>query len=154
MSDQFWRSYRKKSIFFIFHFLKFLPYFEVSFRQINPCFCFCKSSTLIAKSKFKGSFLGPRGPLVLPLVNPPGRNANRDPLYTGIYASWIIRRLIKPTWWPHGAYPLTPWDTVGLPIDPLGPCRHNPCLDPWDPVGLPLAPLGLSRPIPWPPGTL
>ena len=32
-------------------------YCEVSFTQINPCFCFCKSSTLIAKSKFKGSFL-------------------------------------------------------------------------------------------------
>ena len=25
ISDQFWRSYRKKSIFFIFHFLNFLP---------------------------------------------------------------------------------------------------------------------------------
>ena len=25
ISDQFWRSYGKKSIFFIFHFLKFLP---------------------------------------------------------------------------------------------------------------------------------
>ena len=26
-------------------------YCEVSFRQINPCFCFCKSSTLIAISQ-------------------------------------------------------------------------------------------------------
>ena len=59
ISAQFWRSYRKKSIFFIFHFLKFLPYFEVSFRQINPCFCFCKSSTLIAISQnSKGHFFG------------------------------------------------------------------------------------------------
>ena len=28
ISDQFWRSYRKKSIFFIFHFLKFLPIYH------------------------------------------------------------------------------------------------------------------------------
>ena len=37
------------------------------------------------------SFLGPRGPLVLPLVDPrtrpPVRNENLDPMYTGIYAS-------------------------------------------------------------------
>ena len=36
-------------------------------------------------------FLGPRGPLVLPLVNPrtrpPVRNEKLDPMYTGIYAS-------------------------------------------------------------------
>ena len=56
---------------------------------------------------FKTSFfLGPRGPLVLPLVDPrtraPARNENLDPMYTGIYASWIIRRLIKPTRWPNG----------------------------------------------------
>ena len=29
-------------------------------------------------------------------------NKNLDPLYTGIYASWIIKRLIKPTQWPSG----------------------------------------------------
>ena len=45
----------------------------------------------------KMRFLGPRGPLVLPLVDPCLRNENLDPMYTGIYASWIIRRLIKPT---------------------------------------------------------
>ena len=32
-------------------------------------------------------FLGPRGPLVLSLVNPYLRNENLDPMYTGIYAS-------------------------------------------------------------------
>ena len=49
-------------------------------------------------------FLGPRGPLVLPLVNPPARTTQwkSGHLYTGIYASWIIRRLLKPTHWPYG----------------------------------------------------
>ena len=37
--------------------------------------------------------------------------------------------------------PLTPWDPVGLPLDPLGPCRLYP-LTPWDSIGLPLVPLG------------
>ena len=46
-------------------------------------------------------FLGPRGPLVLPL-SVPSRAKNLDPMYTGIYASWIIRRLLKPTRWPNG----------------------------------------------------
>ena len=49
-------------------------------------------------------FLGPRGPLVLPLVDPYVRTAQwkSGHLYTGIYASWIIRRLLKPTHWPYG----------------------------------------------------
>ena len=38
--------------------------------------------------------------------------------------------------------PLTPWDPMGLPPDPLGPCR---------PTTWTLRPY---RPIPWPPGTL
>ena len=54
-------------------------------------------ATIIDKFDFKFAnrvtinFLGPRGPLVLPLVNPrtrpPVRNENLDPMYTGIYAS-------------------------------------------------------------------
>ena len=49
------------------------------------------------------------------------------------------------------AYPWTPWDPLGLPLDPLGPCRPTPWppgtlyaypLTPWDPVCLPLEPLG------------
>ena len=64
-------------------------------------------------------------------------------------------------------HPLTPWDLVGLPLDPLGLFRPTPWppgtlqaypLTPCDPAGLPLNPLGpwirikdqlvdLSRPI-------
>ena len=46
--------------------------------------------TLIGGSSDILLFLGPRGPLVLPLVNPytrpPVRNENLDHMYTGIYA--------------------------------------------------------------------
>ena len=59
------------------------------------------------KKPLSQDFLGPRGPLVLPLIGPvrpvPSvRAKNLDPMYTGIYASWIIRRLLKPTRWPNG----------------------------------------------------
>ena len=80
-----------------------------------------------------------------------------------IYRLWIIRRLIKPTRWPHGIPkipPLTPWsplappstpsdpltgvlavavDPMTPPLDPLGPCRPNPLI-PWDPLGPSLDP--------------
>ena len=50
------------------------------------------------------------------------RNGNLDPLYTGIYASSIIRRLIKPTRGPHGipyrCPLLTPWDPHRTPQTP------------------------------------
>ena len=75
----------------------------------------------------------------------PSRAKNLDHLYTGIHALWIIRSLIKPTRWNKGipkmppcpsgtlwAYPLTTWDPVGLPLDPLGPCRSTP----WPPGNL------------------
>ena len=52
---------------------------------------------LVGTGVNKKMFLGPRGPLALPLVDPCLRNENLDPMYTGIFASWIIRRLIKPT---------------------------------------------------------
>ena len=71
-------------------------------------------------------------------------NENLDHLYIGI---WVIRTLIKSTWWLHGiprhapwppetlqAYPLTPWTLLAYPL--------TPC----DPVGLPLDPLGPWRP--------
>ena len=66
------------------------------------------------------TFLSPRGPLVLPLVNPPACNKNLDPLYTGIYASWIIRRIIKPTWWP-------PWHGLQTLLDLLWTPQHPYC---------------------------
>ena len=65
------------------------------------------------------SFLGPREPLVLPLVDPPVPKKNLDHLYTGIYALCIIRRLIKPTQWPMGS-PRRPPNPLALPINPLG----------------------------------
>ena len=66
--------------------------------------------------------LGLRGPLVLPKVDPPSRKKNPDHFYTGVYALRIIKRLIKPTRWPHipKTSPLTPWDPLA-PLDPLGP---------------------------------
>ena len=53
--------------------------------------------------------------------------------------------------------------SVGLPLDPLGPCRPIPWphgtlqaypLTPWNPVGLPLEPLGSPTHTPRPPGKL
>ena len=40
---------------------------------------------LVSKCENFDPFLGPLGPLVLPLVNPPACNENLDHLYTGIY---------------------------------------------------------------------
>ena len=43
--------------------------------------------------------------------------------YTGIYALWIMKRLIKPTLWPHGIPwipsrpPGTPWPPQSTPSD-------------------------------------
>ena len=78
----------------------------------------------------------------------------------------IIRRPIKCRCWSCGTSypsPFTPWDPLGLPLDPVRPCRPTPWsfgtlktypLTSWDPVALPLNPLGPCRPTPWPPGTL
>ena len=60
--------------------------------------------------------------------------------------------------WPPGtlqAYPLNHWtrDSVGSHLDPLGPPGAH-SLTPWDPVGLSLDPLGLCRPTLWPHWTL
>ena len=65
-------------------------------------------------------FLGPRGPLVLPLVDPPSRKKNPDHFYTGWYALRIIKRLIKPTRWPHGIPKTSPWPP-GTPWPPSTP---------------------------------
>ena len=55
---------------------------------------------------------------------------------------------------------MTPLDPVGLPLDPLGPCRPTPwppgtllayIWTPWDPLDLPLDPLGPCRRTPWDP---
>ena len=63
---------------------------------------------LLKWNTFENYFLGPRGPLVLPLVNPPVRlQWKSGHLYTGIHACIIIRRLIKPT-----LYSLAPSSTV------------------------------------------
>ena len=45
---------------------------------------------------------------------------NFDRLYTGLYASWIIWRLIKPTWWPNGIPWTPPWPP-GTPLLPMTP---------------------------------
>ena len=47
-------------------------------------------------------FLGPRGPLVLPLVECPPALKIWITIYTGIHALRIIRSLIKPTRWHKG----------------------------------------------------
>ena len=63
--------------------------------------------------------------------------------------------------WPLGtlyAHTLTPWEPVGLSLDPMGACRPPPWppvtlsaypLSP-EPVGLPLDLLWPCRPTPWP----
>ena len=97
------------------------------------------------------------------------RNGNLDPLYTGIYASSIIRRLIKPTRGPHGipyrCPLLTPLGPPGPPIEPLRPLNSSPGLiellkspqlpyksleDPSNVIADPVEHLTLPS---WPPGT-
>ena len=69
-------------------------------------------------TEFKLSLLGPQGPLVLLLIDPPVCAKNLDHLYKGIHALWIIRSLIKPTQCNGlvGSHrcPLDPWDPVGI----------------------------------------
>ena len=54
----------------------------------------------------------------------PVRKKNLHHLYTGIYALWIMKRLIKPTLWPQGIpwipswSPGTPWQPPNQPPPP------------------------------------
>ena len=79
-----------------------------------------------------------------------------------------MRRLIKPTGWRKGIPympPLTPWESLAPPIDPLRPLNRclglipelhynssegpsNVATNHLTPVGLPLDPLGPCRPSP------
>ena len=69
-----------------------IPLSGILGRNITLWIC-CNSSQIFSKGKVKTlnkphlPFLGPRGPLVLPLVDPCLRNENLDPMYTGIFAS-------------------------------------------------------------------
>ena len=68
-------------------------------------------------------FLGPRGPLVQPLKTCPSfRKKNLDHLYTGIYALWIMKRIIKPILWPNGI----PWMPSWPPGTPWQPPNRPP----------------------------
>ena len=91
-------------LYALFHTSKPRGPFRRSLALVPFSSCLCKSISNIThatNSNNTGWFLGPRGPLVLPLVDPSARVKNLDHLYIGTYASWIIRRLIKPTWCPH-----------------------------------------------------
>ena len=61
----------------------------------------------------------------------------------------IIKGPIKCRCWSYGTFylfPLTPWDPVGTPLDPLGPTRPTPRpLGPW--IGIKDQPADLSGPI-------
>ena len=54
---------------------------------------------------------------VRPSVRPLVRKKKLEHLYTGIDASWIIWRFIKPTWWPQDDT-LDPLGLPGLPSTP------------------------------------
>ena len=88
------------------------------------------------------------------------RNGNLDPLYTGIYASSIIRRLIKPTRGPHGipyrCPLLTPWDPLNSSpgLIELLKSPQLPYKSLEDPSNVTVDPRGNLAPPPWPPGTL
>ena len=80
--------------------------------------------------RLSNTFLGPRGPLVLPLVECP--SVCKKNLDHNIYRHTCLMNHQKshPTnpmaqRDPIDA-PLTPWDPLGLPLDPLGPCRPTP----------------------------
>ena len=81
------------------------------------------------------AFLGPRGPLVLPLIELRTRKKNLD---HNIYRHTCLMTHQKS----HQTNPMAQRDPIDAPLTP------------WVPVGLPLEPLGPSTPTPWPPGTL
>ena len=56
---------------------------------------------------------------------PSVRKKNLDHLYTGIYALWIMKRLIKPTLWPNGIPWMPSWPP-GTPWDPLATPQSTP----------------------------
>ena len=84
------------------------PFFVIfrSVREILLVTVFCKHPVVDTSpwptSSFPSSpsppFLGPRGSHGIPLsISPSVRKKNLDHIFTGIYASWIGWRLIKPT---------------------------------------------------------
>ena len=74
--------------------------------------------------------------LYLWLTRKKNHKKNLDHLYTGKYALWIIRRLIKPTGWPHGI-PQTSLLTIRVPVQPLW--------TPFGPLNAPLDHIGPFR---------
>ena len=68
-------------------------------------------------------FLGPRGPLVLPLVNPYVRNA-------GPHVYWHICHMNHQE--TPQTNPMARWDPLDVSLNPLGPPGPPPS-PPWDP---------------------
>ena len=102
------------------------------------------------KKYFSSSMNAERLDIILPIV---GSNMNQW--------IWVKVKVIRNV--PRGQGFLFSAETVGLPLDPLGPCRPIPWphgtlqaypLTPWNPLGLPLEPLGSPKPTPRPPGNL
>ena len=77
-------------------------------------------------------FLGPRGPLVEPSNFPSRPSVRKKFSRVHIYRHTCLMNHQKSHQTNPMAQrepidaPLTPWDPVGLPLDPLGPCRPTP----------------------------
>ena len=79
------------------------------------CVCVCVRMSIFRSARTScTTFDGPR-----PV---PSRAKNLDHLYTGIYALWIMKRLIKPTLWPHRI----PWIPSWSPGNPWQPPKRPP----------------------------
>ena len=67
------------------------------------------------------SFLGPRGPLVLPLVDP-----RVCPSMLKIWITYIYRHIcLMNHQKTHQTNPMAPWNPLDAPLDPLGPLNRS-----------------------------
>ena len=104
-------------------------------------YCYCKKKQYGAKVRvaispkvlqpLDLSFLGPRGPLVLTLADPPVRKKNLDHLYTQAYMPYessedSSNQSDGTMGSPGLTPPLTPWVPLAPQMDPLG--TLNRCL--------------------------
>merc|ERR1711994_546262 len=88
------------------------------------------------------SFLGPRGPLVLPLMGPVPSRPIRPALK--IWITYIQAYMPYESCKDSSNQPYGPMASLGCPLDPLGP-PGNPPIDPLRPINRSLGLIALLR---------
>ena len=106
---------------------------KIGMRAYSYC-DFCDKSVRILQ------FLGPRGPLVLPLIGPvPSR-----PSALKIWITYIQAYMPYESCKDSSNQPYGPMASLGCPLDPLGP-PGNPPIDPLRPINRSLGLIALLR---------